>query len=67
MARNPVFWKHYSKDVRMKYIFFVQDGKVTRIPFAAFLRIAKPYAAHARSEKLAARRSIAEDLLRTYL
>jgi hypothetical protein len=67
MARNPKFWKHYSKDVRMKYIFFVQNGKVTRIPFAAFLRIAKPYAVRARNEKLPARRRIAEDLLRTYL
>jgi hypothetical protein len=34
----------------MKYIFFVQDGKVTRIPFAAFLRIARPYAVRARNE-----------------
>jgi hypothetical protein len=44
MARNSDFWKHYGDDLRMRYIFFVQEGKVTRIPFTDFLDMTKMYA-----------------------
>ncbi len=67
IARNPKFWKHYGEDLRMKYIFFVRDGDVTRIPFTAFLRITKLYAARSGGKTLAARRRIAKELLSTYL
>ena len=67
IARNPRFWKHYGQDLRMKYIFFVQEGEVTRIPFAAFLRITDLYADRAEGKTLAARRQIAADLLSRYL
>jgi hypothetical protein len=66
-SRNSEFWKHYGEDHRMKYIFFVQEGEVMRIPFAAFLRMTKLYADRADGETLAARRRIADDLLSTYL
>ncbi len=43
MGRNLKFWKHYSDDLRMKYIFFVEKGEITRIPFAEFLLMTKQY------------------------
>lgn len=67
MARSPKFWKHYDEDLRMKYIFFVQEGEVTKIPFTAFLRMTKLYADRADGKALALRRRTADDLLSTYL
>ena len=43
MGRHSGFWAHYGEDLRMKYIFFVQEGKVTRIPFADFLVMTQRY------------------------
>jgi hypothetical protein len=63
MARNLRFWKHYGVDFRMKYIFFVQDRKVMKMPFADFLSIAKLYAASAKGKTLKQRRQIAKNLL----
>jgi len=68
MARNQLFWKHYGEDLRMKYIFFVQEGEVTKIPFTAFLRMSKLYADRTDDKtSLLARRRIADDLLSAYL
>jgi hypothetical protein len=68
MARNSEFWKHYGEDLRMKYIFCVQAGEVTRIPFAAFLRMAKLYGGRANEKTpLEDRRRIAEGLLSRHL
>lgn len=69
MARNLKFWKHYGEDLRMKYIFFVQEEKVTsRIPFATFLGMAKLYADRVDDKtSLKERRRIADGLLSSYL
>jgi hypothetical protein len=63
MARNPKFWKHYGEDLRMKYIFFVHEGEVTRISFTAFLRKTKLYGDRADGKTLGVKRGIAEDLM----
>jgi hypothetical protein len=63
MARNSKFWKHYGKDLRMKYIFFVQKEEVTSILFTEFLRMTKLYTDRAHGKRLKERRQIAEDLL----
>jgi hypothetical protein len=62
VARNQKFWTHYGEDLGMKYIFFVQDGDVTRIPFATFLGMTKHYADRARDKSLSTRREIAAEL-----
>jgi hypothetical protein len=66
LMRNPVFWKHYAKDLCMKYVFFVENGKVARIPFMTLLRIAKRYAREAENRSLRDRRLVAEELMSTY-
>jgi hypothetical protein len=64
MARNQQFWKHYGEDLRMKYIFFVQEGEVTRIRFTAFLLMTKLYADRTDDKtSLKERRWIADDLV----
>ena len=63
MARNSEFWKHYGEDLRMKYIFLVREGEVTRIPFTYFLRMTKLYADRAHGKTLEERRQIAERAL----
>jgi hypothetical protein len=67
MSRNSRFWKHYGEDLRMKYIFFVQGGEVTRIPFIDFLRMTDLYADRSAGRKLVARRAAAEQVLSDYL
>ncbi len=47
----------------MKYLFFVQNGKVTRVPFAVFLRLAERYAQTATDKWLAERQVIANTLM----
>jgi hypothetical protein len=68
LARNVEFWKHYSEDLRMKYIFFVQEGDVTMVSFSDFLDMTKLYSDRTdKKTPCKARRQIAEDLLRIYL
>lgn len=64
LARNPVFWKHYSKDLRMMYVFFVENGKVTRIQFTTLLRLAEQYSKQVGDCLLRKRRLFAEELMR---
>ena len=68
MSRNSKFWKHYGEDLRMKYIFFVEKGEVTKIPFTDFLSMTKQYVelTTADGKKLKERRNIAGDLLNEY-
>ena len=65
-ARNPKFWKHYCEDLRLKYVFFVRDGKVAKVPFAHLLDIAISYKKKANGKELEERRSIAEELMAKY-
>lgn len=71
LARNPILWKHYAQDLRMKYVFFVKNGKVTRIPFTTLLRLAERYAEEVANRSLREgqkleRRLIAERLMSRY-
>ena len=66
LARNPVFWKHYAEDVRMKYVFFMQHGRVTKIPFMTLLRLAERYEREAVGCDLRKRRLIAGELMSKY-
>lgn len=64
-SRNPFFWKHYGKDLRMKYIYFVKSGKVFQISFQKFLSISKLYAkATNKTSALKERRVIANKLMK---
>ena len=63
IARNPQFWKHYAEDVRMKYLFFVQNEQVTRVPFLRMLCLAEQYAERAKGKSLRERRAIAGTLM----
>jgi hypothetical protein len=64
MSWNSEFWKHYGDDLRMKYIFFVQEERVTRISYTAFLQLANLYADRIDGKTpLPEKRRIAEELL----
>ncbi len=62
-ARSPAFWRHYARNVRMKYIFFVRRRRVARAPFADVLKLAEVYRTTANGKKLSARQTIAGDLM----
>lgn len=63
VARNQVFWNQYAECIRMKYIFFVEDGKVARVPFGSFLRLGERYVALAANKGRAERRQLADKLM----
>ena len=63
LIRNLNFWKHYAKDLRMEYIFFVKDGRVARVSFSKILVLAKSYKLRAGSKNLRERRLIADGLM----
>lgn len=65
-ARNPIFWKHYCKDLRLKYIFFVRDGKVAQVPFDKILDIAVHYGKESSDNRLKEKRAIANTLMAKY-
>lgn len=62
-VRNPSFWKHYCEDLNVKYIFFVKDDKVARIPFKRLLDIAEIYDEEATGKGRNERREIAGKLM----
>jgi hypothetical protein len=66
LARNQNFWEHYCKDLRLKYVFFVKDGKVAKVPFTDLLTIAVTYGKKANGKTLKERRAFAEALMRKY-
>lgn len=61
--QNLPFWNHYSEDLRMKYVFFVENGHVAKISFGKIIRLAVQYKRLAKGEKLNKRRIIADMLL----
>ncbi len=63
LSRNLTFWKHYQKDLRLKYVFFVRNGRVARVRFAAILNIANRYKNAAEQGGLHERRQIATKLM----
>jgi hypothetical protein len=63
LARNLEFWKCYSKTLKVRYIFFVDNGKVAKISFNNILNRAGRYKSSS-NKSLRERRLIAEVLLR---
>ena len=66
-SRNFPFWSHYVRDLHMKYVFFVQDGRVAKISFDKILRQSERYKILARDRKLDERRIIADKLMKSKL
>lgn len=67
LMRNPEFWKHYCKDLRLKYVFFVQKNKVAKIRFTQLLNVANLYGKNLRGKKLPEKRTIAGALMEKYV
>jgi hypothetical protein len=63
LSRNLTFWKHYQKDLRLKYVFFVRNGRVARVRFVSILKIAVWYKKAAEQAGLHERRQIANKLM----
>ncbi len=63
VARHLVFWRHYAKDLRLQYVFFVNREQVARVRFETILTLAAAYRTQAHGRSLAVRRTVAERLL----
>ena len=63
LARNLEFWECYSKTLKVKYIFFVDNRKVAKISFNKIVNLAERYKLSSH-KSLHERRLIAEDLLK---
>jgi len=64
ISRNVNFWKYYSKILKVKYIFFVNNnGKVAKISFTKMIQIAENYKKLAEQKQLNERRNIAQKLI----
>ena len=66
-ARNLHFYKHYVRDLRIKYIFFIENGKVARVTFDKILLRANLYKFRASRKDLSERRKVANELIRPLL
>ncbi len=64
LARNLEFWKQYSKILKVKYIYFVDNQKVAQIRFGKIINIATQYKLSSLDESLNERRLIAKNLLK---
>ena len=64
LIRNLEFWGYYSKILKVKYIYFVDNGKVARINFDKFINLAKQYGSLS-GKSLHEKRMIAENLLKS--
>lgn len=42
-ARNVEFWKCYSRTLKVKFIFFVKDGKVAKVKFLKMVSLSERY------------------------
>lgn len=63
LTRNFEFWRCYSKILKVKYIYFVDNQKVARISFDKIINLAIRYKSSS-DLPLHERRLIAEDLLK---
>jgi hypothetical protein len=64
-VRNLAFYYHYGKDVKMAYIFFVDDqGKITLISWENILKVAKDYRTRTKGNS---NKKLAENLVSKYL
>lgn len=63
LTRNSKFWECYSKILKVKYIYFVDNQKVAKISFNKIINLATRYKLSS-DKSLRERRLIAEDLLK---
>lgn len=63
IARNPKFWKCYSEELRVKYVYFIDKGKVARISFISLINLSGKYFA-VLDKPLETRRAMASELLK---
>src|SRR3989338_6376611 len=64
LTRNSEFWKCYSKTLKVKYIYFVDNQKVAKISFDKIINLTTRYKLSS-DKSLHERRLVAEDLLKT--
>jgi hypothetical protein len=66
-SRNLKFWRHYKTDLKMKYVFFIENDKVARITFDTLLDKVQIYykQTYEKNLKLSKRRDIAKELMST--
>lgn len=67
LSRNPTFWKHYSDDLRLKYIFFVRGNMVAKALFSKLLEITTQYDRESKGKKLNEKRVVADVLMKKIL
>ncbi len=64
LVRNPKFWQHYYKDLRLKYVFFVRRNLVARVRFEDLITVARTYAKETSdNNRLDYKRAVAGHLL----
>ena len=63
LIRNLKFWKCYSKTLKVKYIFLVDNQRVAKIGFDKIINIATRYKLYS-DKSLRERRLVAENLLK---
>lgn len=73
IGRNMDFWRSYGQILKMKYVFFVKEGKVIRLSWSQFLKASEVYVAkvnklpnHDSKMKLGERREIADKIMQRY-
>ena len=66
LARNLKFWKFYGKFFKMKYVFFVDRNKITKVPWSKLLVAADKYKKLVQKGggDLSARRMLAQELMK---
>ena len=64
LARNLEFWECYSRTLKVKYIYFVDNSKVAKISFNNIINLAIQYKSSL-DKSLHERRLVAEELLKT--
>lgn len=65
-ARNMTFWSHYHKDLKVKYIFLVNEGRVCKMDFNKFLLMSSEYVKCTKGSKLSYRQKVAKDIVKKY-
>ena len=63
LTRNSEFWKCYSKILKVKYIYFVDNQKVAKISFDKIINLATQYKSSS-DKSLQERRLVAGNLLK---
>ena len=62
ISRNLEFWNSYSRLLKVKYVFFVDKGKVAQISFDKIIKLSAKYR-HFFDKPLTERRMVAEKLI----